>query len=218
MKLFNLQPIGMRNIKTALSVFICVVVFAIMGPQFNPLFAAVAAIVCMGTSMENSVKTGWNRILGTIIGGLSGLFGIFLCNVIPLGFAYVLIIPLGTMGLIYLLNSLEKPGAIIICTVVFISIMTTYPQELGSYVASFFRLLETGFGVIVAFLVNRFIKVPECGKVSENTEEITEIQTAETAEIAETKTVEKEMKKNHINGEKQKRMNVSSVLYLIFKP
>lgn len=208
MKLCNLPRIGMRNIKTALSVFICVVVFAMMGPQFNPMFAAVAALVCMGISIEDSVEAGWNRILGTIIGGVTGVFGIFICNLISLNFAYIAIIPLGTMGLIYLCNNLKKPGAIIICCVVFISIMTTYPLELGSYALAILRLLETGFGVIVAFLVNRFIKVPECNQAPEKSEEIIK------NEIDKEKEVEKVGSKDDNNG----KMKVSGVLNMILKP
>ena len=41
MKLCHLPSLGMRNIKTVLAVFICVMVFALMGPEFNPLFAAI---------------------------------------------------------------------------------------------------------------------------------------------------------------------------------
>jgi|GEM_PF-389665 len=208
MKLCHLPPIGMRNIKTALAVFICVVVFAIMGPQFNPMFAAVAALVCMGNSIENSVKAGWDRILGTIIGAVAGILGIFICKMIPFNLAYIAIIPLGTAGLIYLCNNLKRSGAIIICCVVFISLMTTYPQDLGSYTLSFLRLLETGFGVIVAFLVNRFIKVPECNETSDKTEEIL------ANEIKE----EKSLVKNDFKSSKHQSMNVSSIITLIFKP
>ena len=208
MKLCHLPPIGMRNIKTALSVFICVVVFAIMGPQFNPMFAAVAALVCMGSSIEDSVEAGWNRILGTIIGGIAGVSGIFICNIIPFDLAYIGIIPLGTVGLIYLCNNLKRPGAIIICCVVFISLMTTYPQELGSYALSFIRLLETGFGVIVAFLVNRFIKVPECDEATEKSEELIEAKTVE----------EKTQEKDEFKGNKNQRMKVSNLIYMILKP
>jgi len=63
----------MRNIKTALAVFICVAVFAMMGPNFNPLFAAVAAVITMESNIEETVESGWNRILGTIIGGAAGM-------------------------------------------------------------------------------------------------------------------------------------------------
>ena len=94
MKLCHLPSLGMRNIKTVLAVFICVMVFALMGPEFNPLFAAIAAVRTMGPSIENSIETGWNRILGTIFGGAAGLLGIFAANLIPYEFAYVAIIPL----------------------------------------------------------------------------------------------------------------------------
>ncbi|MGL4607008.1 MAG: FUSC family protein [Eubacteriaceae bacterium] len=161
MKLSQLPPVGMRNIKTGLSVLICLVAFAIMGPQFNPFFACIAAVVCMGSSIEDSVDAGWNRILGTIIGGVAGILGIFICNMIPWDMAYMVLIPLGTVGLIYLCTLMNKPGAIIMCCVMFISVMTTFPQEVGSYMLAFLRLLETSFGVMVAFLVNMFIKVPD---------------------------------------------------------
>lgn len=151
----------MRNIKTALSVFVCVVVFGLMGPDFNPLFASIAAVITMGPSIEDSVVTGWNRILGTFMGGLMGFMGIFICNLIPFSQAYVFIIPIGITSIIYLFNHTNRPGAIVIGCVMYISVMITYPQELGSYLIAIIRLLETGFGIIVAILINGMIKVPE---------------------------------------------------------
>lgn len=161
MKRNNLPPIGMRNIKTALSVFVCVVVFGLMGPDFNPLFASIAAVIATGPSIEDSVVTGWNRILGTLMGGITGLIGIFICNLIPFSQIYLFIIPIGVMGIIYLFNHTNRSGAIIIACVMYISVMITYPQELGSYLIAVIRLLETGFGIIVAVLINGLIKVPD---------------------------------------------------------
>jgi uncharacterized membrane protein YgaE (UPF0421/DUF939 family) len=171
------------------------------------MFAAIAAMVSMGSSIEDSVKTGWNRIVGTVIGGVSGLVGIFICNMIPFDWTYVIIIPIGIMGLIYVCNNLKKPGAIIICCVMFISVITTYPQEFGSYVLAIMRLLETGFGVIVAFLVNRFIKVPECKENSKQKKAL-----LDTTVKVETITVENNKKSRHKN-----KLNLSSIMYMIFK-
>lgn len=203
MKLCHLPPVGMRNIKTALAVFICVIVFAIMGPEFNPLFAAIAALITMGSSIEDSVESGWNRILGTIFGGAGGMLGIFIANLISYEFAYVAIIPLGLMALIYLCNNFEKTGAIAIACVVFISVMTTYPLELGSYMLAILRLLETAFGIIVAFLINRFIKVPECDqkKVDEKSETDEKLITLEEKPSSE-----------------HQKLKVTSVFHMIFKP
>jgi uncharacterized membrane protein YgaE (UPF0421/DUF939 family) len=203
MKLCHLPAVGMRNIKTVLAVFICVVVFALMGPEFNPLFAAIAAVLTMGPSIENSIETGWNRILGTIFGGAAGLLGIFAANLIPYEFAYVVIIPLGIMALIYLCNNFNKAGAIVITCVMFLSVMTTYPQDTGSYMMAALRLLETAFGIIVAFLINRFIKVPECDEES-----------ADAGAESEKELIAVAGKPD--SG--RKKFKVSSILYLIFKP
>ena len=203
MKLCHLPSLGMRNIKTVLAVFICVMVFALMGPEFNPLFAAIAAVLTMGPSIENSIETGWNRILGTIFGGAAGLLGIFAANLIPYEFAYVAIIPLGIMALIYLCNNFNKAGAIVITCVMFLSVMTTYPQDAGSYMLAMLRLLETAFGIIVAFLINRFIKVPECTEKARDEGSETEKELITMAEKP--------------SGGHQK-FKVSSILYMIFKP
>ncbi|WP_373481963.1 aromatic acid exporter family protein [Acetobacterium sp.] len=201
MKLCHLPAIGMRNIKTVLAVFICVVVFAIMGPEFNPLVAAIAAVITMGPSIENSIETGWNRILGTVFGGAVGMLGIFIASLIPYQFAYVFIIPVGIMGLIYLCNTINKSGAIVITVVVFLILMTSYPQDAGTYMLAILRLLETTFGIIVAFLINRFIKVPECDEKS-------------AAEGSENDQISVEEKPE--SG--RKKFKVTSILYMIFKP
>ncbi|MDO9492439.1 aromatic acid exporter family protein [Acetobacterium sp.] len=203
MKLCHLPSIGMRNIKTMLAVFICVVVFAIMGPGFNPLVAAIAAVITMGPSIENSIETGWNRILGTAFGGAAGMLGIFAANLIPYEFAYVFIIPLGIMGLIYLCNNINKSGAIVITCVVFLILMTTYPRDAGIYMLAILRLLETSFGIIVAFLINRFIKVPECDEKSADAESETKKELITVAEKP---------------GSSRKKFKVSNILYMIFKP
>ncbi len=208
MKLCHLPPVGMRNIKTALAVFICIGVFAIMGPEFNPLFAAIAALITMGPSIEDSVESGWNRILGTIYGGIGGMLGIFIANLISFQYTYIAIIPIGLMVIIYFCNNFKKTGAISIACVVFISIMTTYPLEMGSYMLAILRLLETSFGIIVAFLINRFIKVPKCDEKTADrlvTEEVTE----ENEELAIT---------DENSSREHKKLKVVSILYMIFKP
>ncbi|MBU4541323.1 MAG: FUSC family protein [Acetobacterium sp.] len=204
MKLCHLPAIGMRNIKTVLAVFICVVVFAIMGPEFNPLVAAIAAVITMGPSIENSIETGWNRMLGTVFGGIAGMLGIFLANAIPYQFINVLIIPLGIMGLIYLCNNINKSGAIVITCVVFLILMTTHTQDKGTYMLAILRLLETAFGIIVAFLINRFIKIPECDE-----EKSAESQAETDKEVL---TVKEKSNSGH------KKFDVSNLLYMLFKP
>lgn len=66
------MKIGMRNIKTALSVFLCVVIFQIFN-MGSPFYAAIAAIISMQSSVIDTFKTGKNRVLGTFLGAFTGL-------------------------------------------------------------------------------------------------------------------------------------------------
>lgn len=64
--------IGMRNIKTAIAVFICVVIYQIFDFKY-PFFAVTAAVLSMESSIINSLKVGKNRLMGTAVGALIGL-------------------------------------------------------------------------------------------------------------------------------------------------
>lgn len=62
---FKLEKIGMRNIKTAIAVVISILVSKLLKTEY-PFYAAIASIISMQSSVEDSFKTGRNRILGTI--------------------------------------------------------------------------------------------------------------------------------------------------------
>ena len=64
MEKLDLPHIGSRNIKTALSVLICLIFWP------NSLFAAIAAVICVQSTIENSLKIGLNRLIGTLLGGV----------------------------------------------------------------------------------------------------------------------------------------------------
>lgn len=71
--------IGMRNIKTTISVFICLLVFELINRN-NPIFACIAAVICVQNTIVDSKEIGFSRIIGTIIGGLAGAFTLFIVN------------------------------------------------------------------------------------------------------------------------------------------
>lgn len=152
MRTFKLPKIGLRNIKTAISVSICLIIFS-----KDPFFAAIASVMCMQDTVENSVKFGINRIVGTLIGGLIGL--IFLYSTRGLHFEVLtpLITGLGVVLVIYLSNLLNKPASSAMSSLVLIAIMTA-PVTSNPFVYAFKRTIETSLGIIVAVLVNKYIK------------------------------------------------------------
>lgn len=142
----------MRNIKTALSVLICVAAYNLLSPD-TPFYAAIAAVITTQSSVIDSFKTGRNRMLGTILGAFIGLI---LALIQP---GNPILCALGIVIIIYMCNLLEWNKAISVASVVFIAIMvnmgTKNPVEY-----SLARILDTLIGITVAFLVNYFIAPP----------------------------------------------------------
>lgn len=148
----KLHKPGMRNIKTGIGVMLCVVVGS-LNLIDNTLFAAIACIVCMQTTVKGSLTAGLNRLKGTFIGGV-------------IGFIFVLIHPgnpilscLGIITTIYICNVLKINNSISIACVVYCAIYlgvgTNSPLEY-----SFHRIIDTSIGILVGVCVNYFIYRP----------------------------------------------------------
>jgi len=147
--------IGLRNIKTALAATLCALLYFFL--DRNPTFACIGAVFGMGSDMSGSRLSGGNRLFGTIIGGLLGmaLFRVFIIFH-PQGGHYPLILVLLFIGIILLvLLSLRvgwpgaiQPGSVVLCIILFNTPVDTYI----SY--SLNRIIDTGFGVVVALLIN----------------------------------------------------------------
>jgi uncharacterized membrane protein YgaE (UPF0421/DUF939 family) len=111
--------IGMRNIKTALSVFICLLFFEAINRD-KALFACMAAVMCVQNTIEDSMKIGISRIIGTIIGGLSGALILYIVNTFFDDRILIIIIPLGIMILIKLCVTIKMKQAVSIYCIEFI--------------------------------------------------------------------------------------------------
>ncbi|MGL5351694.1 MAG: FUSC family protein [Clostridium sp.] len=152
---FKLPKIGLRNIKTAISVSICLIIFS-----KDPFFAAIAAVMCMQDTVENSVKFGVNRIVGTLIGGLTGLIFLYSTRFLHLEGLTPVITGTGVVLVIYLSNLLKKPASSAMSSLVLIAIMIA-PVTSNPFVYAFKRTIETSLGIIVTILVNKYIKPPK---------------------------------------------------------
>ena len=148
-----MQKIGMRNIKTAISVFICIIILRAFHSTF-PFYACIAAVITMQSTVHNSFTTGKNRMIGTIIGAIWGLtFALISPN-------NVFLSSIGIIFVIYSLNLLNRKNSIIIACVVFLAIMTNL-KEGTPLVYSFNRVIETFLGIFVSVLVNYLIFHPK---------------------------------------------------------
>lgn len=169
------MTIGMRNIKTAISVIICVIltrIFALIGentdmgifePFYNfvfvrstPLYSCIAAVVSMGSTVGETVETGLARIVGTFIGGGLAVFHLWLTEKYTGEIFYYLTVFAFIVGLIFICNLAGKGNASAIGGMIFLIVIFSSRDE-PAYVYALHRLIDTAGGVLISFGVNRFI-------------------------------------------------------------
>ncbi|WP_113671589.1 FUSC family protein [Vallitalea guaymasensis] len=151
-----MMKIGSRNIKTAISVFICISIFQLLNRPY-PFYACIAAVICMKNSIQNSFVVGKNRMIGTTIGGVIGL-------ILSLVFGnYSIVVGLGIVLVIYLCNLCKQSDSIVIACIVFIAIMTNL-KGTPSHIYAVNRVIDTFIGIIVSIIVNVFPKIKDVRK------------------------------------------------------
>ncbi len=165
--------IGMRTIKTVVAVGICLLVFQFCLPSstINGIQAALAATICMKSSLQNTLRTGLDRAAGTVVGSIMGVIFLLLSNLLP---AY-LVTAIGIFGvllIIWLCNVLRLQASVTISIVVFLIILIG-ERDIPPVFYGLARLGETVFGIFVAYIVNRFLDIRQFRKldVPDNTEE-----------------------------------------------
>lgn len=148
-----MKKVGMRNIKTAIAVFICLIISHLLKLEY-PFYAAIAAIISMQSSVEGSYQVGKNRMLGTLIGGVVG-YG---CALISPG--NPVIASVGLILVIYICTLLEWKGSVSIAGIVFLAIMVNLKGK-PPLQYSVNRVVDTFIGIIVSLLVNYLIFPPK---------------------------------------------------------
>ena len=159
---FTFPKIGLRTIKTALSVFLCLLFF----PN-EPFFACLTAVFCVQDTVSNSIKMAINRALGTVLGAIVGLLFLIICRSLTYNidiyiirkFLVYLTIAIGIIVVIYICNLIKKPGAINVSCIAFLAVTTVHAFGEPIYYA-LNRTIETLFGILIALLVNKFISPP----------------------------------------------------------
>lgn len=170
--------IGMRNIKTTLSVFLCLLLFETINRE-NSIFACIAAIICMQNTIVDSMEKGIARVVGTIIGGIVGAFVLFIVNSFFNDNILIFIIPLGVMLMIQICVVMNVKQAVVICCVVYLSVMMTKNHDNGYLLYTINRVLDTSIGILIALLVNKYVELPKKLKLKFKCEEYKEHDTIE---------------------------------------
>ncbi len=153
--------IGMRTVKTVVAVGICLLAFQFLVPKssINGIHAALAATICMKSSLQNTLRTGLDRASGTVVGSVMGVLFLLLSTLLPAPLISAIGI-LGVLLIIYLCNVFRLQASVTISVVVFLIILIG-ERDIPPVFYGLARLGETIFGIFVAYIVNRFLNLQQ---------------------------------------------------------
>ncbi len=143
--------IGMRTIKTAVAVLVCMLAMMFF-PVENAFYACIAAVICMQQTMEHTIRIGLDRMKGTIVGALLGIGALMLQQCITIDLT-IIFAPFGVIFVLYLCNVMKMPASCSIGCVVYLSILLVQ-RDMPPYLFGIVRALETFVGILIAMLVN----------------------------------------------------------------
>ena len=159
MKMKKNYKIGLRSVKTAIAVSLCMLMTYIFKID-EAFIAAFAAIICMQPTYNQTFKSGLNRMFGTVLGGVIGYALLELATFIPLYQSWwnVILAPVCLLIVIYLCNMFNKqPSVSIACIVLLCCIAQPAETINDTFIYVVNRVLTTTIGIVIAMLVNKFL-------------------------------------------------------------
>ena len=149
---FKLPGVGMRVVKTVISCLLVALVYEYLLDGRNPCFACIGAVYGMGSQFQEGFHNGFNRFVGTFLGGLMVIPFYWLYVNTPFGFPNYIYMVAGLFCVIYLNLAFGANNAIQPGTVVYFVVMFTQP--LTGYVGyTIARIIDTGVGVLFSLVI-----------------------------------------------------------------
>ena len=158
----RLPVLGWRIIKTAIAVFICLVIYLIRGYSGAdmPTEAPITAIMCMQPYLRDSKTFALNRVAGTLVGTFWGLFFLAVLLIFPMLAEYRILIyvlmALGVMISLYSAVAVGKADSAALAAMVFLCIVIAFPDISDPLRSTMRRVLDVFIGTAVAIAVNVF--------------------------------------------------------------
>lgn len=150
--------LGLRAAKTSIAVLICVLL-AVLLKRSDMFFASIATVICMRQTYDETYNAGIRRLIGTLIGGATGLIALLISQNIPYKTHITSALsPILVLAVIYVCNVVNFKGSVEIGCIVMLSVIMLHSNIAYSntflYVID--RVLDTSMGIIVAMFVNKF--------------------------------------------------------------
>jgi len=146
--------IGMRTFKTWIAATLTAIV-ALTPIIGNPFYALMGTVFGMQSTVADSFKMGQGRVIGTTIGAFIGFIFTTFDLTAPPFVALAIVLAIIICGLLKINHS-------ILITVTLCLLIMFNPEREGVELIHYtlFRTLDTALGVVIGFLINRFIAPP----------------------------------------------------------
>ncbi len=161
-KAANLPRIGQRIIKTAVAVFICLIIYYLIGygERDLPMESCITAIICMQPYVQGTRVFALNRVTGTFIGAFWGILFLLvmaafpsLGNILPLAY---LLMGFGVLMSVYSSVLVKKTDAAVLCAIVFVYVALSFRETDSLFLPALGKIIGVLIGTAVAILVNIF--------------------------------------------------------------
>ena len=158
-KNFTLPPLGHRIIKTAVAVFICLLLHILSGYRGTVSSAAISALLCMQPYATDSRTFAIERIMGTLHGSLWGFAYLLLMPAapkvtVPMMIAAYTVMALFVMLSMYAAVIMKRASTAALVAIVFLSMVIDYPFTAMTLSDTLITVVDTFVGVLVAIFVN----------------------------------------------------------------
>ena len=183
--------LGMRTIKTALAVMLCILLFHITD-RGSPLIAALAAVFSLRQDLTTSISFGRSRVLGNSLGGLLAMIYYYIQAFFHNEF-YVEIFLLPLFVILVIVFSDGINSGIISAIATMLLIAFSIPQG-ESALFALNRVLDTFIGTIIAISLNGVISPQTDEKEKEIKEDLVELKKKEAELNKSLYTVRKQIK------------------------
>jgi len=155
----RLPGIGMRIIKSAIAVSLCVVVNLLRGKDGMVFYSMLAALWCVQMYRNNTISNALQRAIGTIVGALYGLLYLLLLRTNTFGIVADTVIEIVSLFVsivlvLYTTVLIKKKQASYFSCVVFLSIVVNHIGDANPYGFVWNRFLDTMIGIIIGVCVN----------------------------------------------------------------
>ncbi len=157
---FTFPHVGQRMVKTAIAVFLCLLIYYIRGYEAGnmPTEAAITAIICVQPFVKDTGKFALERLTGSLIGSVWALlFLVLLINVPILAATKVTlyaVMSVGVLTSIYTSVLLRIPDTAGLAAIIYICIIAGFPDIEDPLQSAAIRIFDIHIGTLMAIAVN----------------------------------------------------------------